>query len=326
MDSAWLPPFWAVLLAVAVFGYAVRDGYDLGVGILFAFARDRAERDAMVRAIAPFWDGNQVWLVLVGALLFAAFPSVYAILLPAFYLPLTLMLLALILRGVSFEFRHHAVFGQGLWNWGFFLGSLAASFLQGATVGAVLREIPVRGLEYAGGAWDWLGPFPLAFGLALVIADGLLGAAWLVLKTEGPLRERGYHWLQGLLPLLLAALFGLSASLAIREPRIAARWSGHPWLFVLPAAALSVFWGLRAAVRARRAALPYGLTAALFCIVLAGIGGSVWPYLLPFSVTVDQAAAPAASLGFLFAGGALAAFPLALLCTALVARFLRGKW
>jgi cytochrome d ubiquinol oxidase subunit II len=326
MDSAWLTTFWAVLIIFSLFLYAVRDGYDLGVGILTGVTRERALREAMVRAISPFWDGNEVWLVLVGTLLFAAFPPVYAILLPAFYLPLTLMLLALVFRGVSFEFRHHAGFGGRFWDAGFFLGSLVVSFVQGAALGGLVQGIPVADLQYAGGSWEWLTPFAALCGAAAVLGHALLGASWLVLKTEGPLRDRSYRQLRWLLRGALAVFAGACLYASAVEPRIAQRWLQNPWLFLLPLLGLAACLGFGVGIRTRRDVLPYTMAAVMLLAAVLAVVGSFWPYLIPFSVTIEAAAAPAQALGFLFWGGGLLIFPLVLLYTVVVHLFLKGKW
>src|SRR5918996_353592 len=185
MDPSSLPTFWAAVIGFGILVYVVLDGYDLGVGILFGTTRDERSRAQMMAAIAPFWDGNETWLVLIGAGLFGAFPMVYAILLPAFYLPLALMLLGLIFRGVAFEFRYRSERMRGVWDIGFCLGSMVVAFVQGAALGTMVQELPVDDGQYAGGSFDWLTPFSVLCGVGLVVGYALLGASWLVLKTEG---------------------------------------------------------------------------------------------------------------------------------------------
>ncbi len=190
MEPSALALFWAAVIAVAIVVYVVLDGFDLGVGILFGTTRDAALRNEMMDAISPFWDGNETWLVIIGASLFAAFPAVYAVFLPAFYIPVLLLLFGLIFRGVAFEFRYRHV-ARGLWDWGFFVGSTIAAFVQGAAVGAMIRGIPVENGQYAGGRFEWLAPLPVFTGIGLVLGYALLGAGWLVMKSRGRVARLG---------------------------------------------------------------------------------------------------------------------------------------
>jgi cytochrome bd ubiquinol oxidase subunit II len=201
MEPSALALFWAAVIAVAIVVYVVLDGFDLGVGILFGTTRDAALRNEMMDAISPFWDGNETRLVIIGASLFAAFPAVYAIFLPAFYIPVLLLLFGLIFRGVAFEFRYRHVAG-GLWDWGFFLGSTVVAFVQGAALGAMIRGIPVENGQYAGGRFEWLAPLPVLTGIGLMLGHGLLGAGWLTMKSEGALRE----WARERIPWLAIAV------------------------------------------------------------------------------------------------------------------------
>ncbi len=324
MDPLWLPQFWALLIAFALFVYMVRDGYDLGVGILFGFTRDGSHRETLVRAISPFWDGNEVWLILVGAGLFAAFPPVYAIVLPAFYLPLTAMLIALVFRGVFFEFRNHAG-GSRLWDWGFFLGSLAAAFIQGAALGGIVQGIAVADGRYAGGPFDWLTPFTLTCGTGLTLGYTLLGAAWLVLRTTGETRERAYRLLAGLLVAFLAVFLIAALWTTAVHPRLAARWQESPGLFLAPALGAAAILGLWTGIRGRRDSVPYAMTVLLFLALFLAAAGSFWPYLVPFAVGIEAAAAPAGTLRFLFYGAGIPVFPLVLLYSGVILWILRGK-
>jgi cytochrome bd ubiquinol oxidase subunit II len=182
LEPSNLALFWAGVIAVAIMVYVILDGFDLGVGILFGTTRDASLRSQMMAAISPFWDGNEIWLVVIGASLFAAFPVVYAVFLGAFYIPVLLLLLGLIFRGVAFEFCNRGVAG-GLWDWGFFIGSIVAAFIQGAAVGMMIRGIPVMKYQYAGGSFEWLRPLPMLCGIGLVLGYALLGAGWLILKN-----------------------------------------------------------------------------------------------------------------------------------------------
>jgi len=204
IEPSGLALFWAAVIAVAILVYVILDGFDLGVGILFGTTRDAALRDQMMAAISPFWDGNETWLVVVGASLFGAFPMVYAVFLPAFYIPV-LLLLALIFRGVAFEFRYGAG-GRALWDWGFFLGSTVAAFVQGAAVGAMIRGIPVTNGQYAGGPFEWLRPLSVLAGIGLVLGYALLGACWLTMKSEGALRDWAWRRISRLAGAVLVVL------------------------------------------------------------------------------------------------------------------------
>src|SRR6201995_3601297 len=185
-----LPLIWAAIIAIAVLMYVMLDGFDLGVGILFPFAASPAERDTMMNTVAPVWDGNETWLVLGGGGLFAAFPLAYAVLMPALYTPIIAMLIGLIFRGVAFEFRWRTTRERNLWDIAFFGGSLLAAMAQGVALGAILQGIHVEARHYAGGWWDWLTPFSILTGVSTVVGYALLGATWLVLKTEGGLRGK----------------------------------------------------------------------------------------------------------------------------------------
>ena len=202
-----LPFIWAGLIAFAVLAYVVLDGFDLGVGILFPYVHGEADRDQMMNSVAPVWDGNETWLVLGGGGLFAVFPLAYAVIMPALYAPIIAMLLALIFRGVAFEFRWRTVRGKFLWDWAFAGGSTVAAFAQGVALGALVQGIPVANRAYAGGWWDWLTPFSLLTGVALVVGYALLGATWLVYKTEGEVQREAYRfaWLAAIGTLALIA-------------------------------------------------------------------------------------------------------------------------
>src|SRR5919106_3987825 len=208
---------WALLIAFAVAAYVVMDGFDLGIGILFPAFRVGRERDQAMNAIAPVWDGNETWLVLGGGGLLAAFPLAYAIVLPALYAPLTAMLLGLVFRGVAFEFRWRDPGHRKYWDAGFCLGSAVATFAQGVTLGALLQGIEIEGRAYAGGWWDWLTPFSLLTGASLVVAYALLGATWLIWKTEGDPHDRARRLARRLLPAFLAMVLAVSLATPFLE-------------------------------------------------------------------------------------------------------------
>ncbi len=249
MDATWMQLYWAGLIAFGILVYVILDGFDLGVGILFGTTRDEYFRGTMMSAIAPVWDGNETWLIIVGASLFGAFPMIYAIFLPAFYLPVALLLLALIFRGVAFEFRYRTEKRRWLWDWGFFLGSTIAAFVQGAAIGTMVQELPVVDGQYAGGGFEWVNGFSILCGVGLVIGYALLGACWLVLKTRGLLQDWAYTRIAWLLIavlvfLVLAFFFALDENLRVTE-----RWTDTPWLIVFPAigalATIALFVGCR---------------------------------------------------------------------------------
>ena len=326
MDAAWLPTFWAGLIAFSILVYVLLDGFDLGVGILFGTTANEQHRRRMMAAIAPVWDGNETWLILVGASLFGAFPVIYAIFLPAFYLPVALLLFALIFRGVAFEFRSRTERMRWLWDWGFFLGSLIAAFVQGAAIGTMVQELPIVDGRYAGGAFEWVSAFSILCGAGLVVGYALLGASWLVLKTSGSLRDWAYDrvgWLLfGVLAFLAAAfVFALASQLRVMD-----RWLESPWLIVFP-----IIGGIASIVlyrcwRDRHAdLLPYAMSAVIFLAAFLTLAGSFWPYMIPFSVTIEQAAAPHASLAFMFYGAGLVVFPIVLVYTAATYWIFRGK-
>ena len=324
MEASNLALFWAGALAVSVLLYTILDGFDLGVGILFGTVADEPTKGRMIATIAPFWDGNETWLIIVGAGLFATFPAVYAIFLEAFYLPVLLLLLGLIFRGVAFEYRVRSTHMRPTWDRGFFLGSLVAAFVQGAAVGAMMQGIPVRDNQFAGDSLFWLAPFPVLTGLGLVLGYTLLGACWLVLKSDGDLRDWAYRripWLAGGVMLILCAAFGLffDGSILARSHLLE-----RPWGFVFPVAGLAALAGVFFSARWRHDALPFALAVAFFFASFVSLGVMVWPYMSPYAVTVASAAAPEASLQFLFYGGVVV-LPVVAVYTLGVYRVFRGK-
>ena len=231
MEPTNLTVFWAGVIAFAILMYVMLDGFDLGVGILFGTTREEKHRQEMLNTIAPFWDGNQTWLVLVGASLYGAFPEVYAVFLGAFYIPVLLLLLGLIFRGIAFEFRGRSKQLLSLWDWGFFLGSSVIAFVQGAAVGAMMRGIPVVDGQFAGTAFDWVRPFPIFTGLGMVVGYALLGASWLVLKGEGAIRDWAYARVRWLAVAVLVVLgLAFTVSLTIDAGAIAQSQSADPRL------------------------------------------------------------------------------------------------
>jgi len=278
-----------------------------------------------MQAIAPVWDGNETWLVLAATILFGAFPTVYALLLSAFYLPLLLMLAALILRGVAFEFRYKSRRLRRVWDAGFVGGSACAAFVQGVTVGALVQELPVRDGLYAGGAFTWLTPFSLLCGLGLCLGYALLGAAWLCGKTETDVRDLGFRLLPRLLLGVLVFLGAAFAYALAMNLRVLHRWLERPEMLVLPLVGAAACAALLYAARRRNDALPFPLVALIFAAAFATLAASFLPYMVPFSVTVTEAAAPEASLSFMFWGAGVVVLPITLIYTLVVYRVFKGK-
>jgi cytochrome d ubiquinol oxidase subunit II len=322
-----LPVIWALVIGVAVAMYVVLDGFDLGIGILFPLFRQEAERDQMMNSVAPFWDGNETWLVLGGNGLLVAFPLAFAIIMPALYLPVILMLLALIFRGVSFEFRWVAKPHHRKWDRAFATGSIVATFAQGLVLGGLLQGIRVENRQFGGGVFDWLTPFSLMCGVGLVIGYALLGATWLMMKTDGDVerhaRRIGVRLLFSLLGFI--ALVSLWTPLAI--PHVAARWFSLPNFYFfsqVPLATLLVAWLCWRGIRRGKTVLPFVSAVCLFLLAYVGLLISNVPYLVPPTVTVWEAAAAPSSQVFMLIGTVIL-LPLILGYTALVFWLFRGK-
>jgi len=322
---------WSLLLAFAVFVYVVLDGFDLGLGILYPFFPKKDDRDLMMNTVAPVWDGNETWLVLGGGGLFAAFPLAYAIILPATYPLIIAMLLALVFRGVAFEFRWRSTSRFSRWSWdmAFMGGSTVAALAQGMTLGTLLQGITVEGRAYAGGWWDWLTPFTLLCGVAVVAGYALLGACWLNLKTEGEIQERA-RWMARIAGLLtVAGIVAVSAATPFLETAYFERWLA--WPGILEVAIVPVLVGVLTLWLARSLTsgkgpdwLPFVLALGLFLLCFAGLGVSMWPYVIPPSVTLEQAAAPESSQLFMFVG-AVVLVPIILAYTIYAYWVFRGK-
>jgi cytochrome d ubiquinol oxidase subunit II len=326
--SAFLPSFWAAVLALGLALYVVLDGFDLGVGILFGVTGNEAVRRRMLSAISPVWDGNETWLVIGGTVLWAAFPIVYALILSTFYLPICLMLAALIFRGVAFEFRQKAGERTRLvWDVGFAGGSLVAAFVQGAAVGALVRGLPVAadGRFAGGGAFAWVSPFSLLCGLGLCLGDALLGATWLVMKSDGPVRDRSYRAIPWLLAAVLVFLaFAFTAALEMHLP-VMNRWIDRPWLALFPALGLLAVILIVRGLRRRKDSWPFAGAVTIFLAAFATLAASFLPYIVPFSLTINEAAAPTRSLAFIFWGAGIVVLPLTLIYTVMVYTVFKGK-
>ncbi|MBU0900391.1 MAG: cytochrome d ubiquinol oxidase subunit II [Gammaproteobacteria bacterium] len=319
---------WAVIIAFGVMMYVVMDGFDLGIGILFPFVKSEGERDVMMNTVAPVWDGNETWLVLGGAALFGAFPLAYAVVLNALYLPLIVMLLGLIFRGVAFEFRFKAKAAKRhLWDKAFIGGSLTATFFQGVALGAYIDGFEVVGRAYAGGALDWLTPFSLFCGLALIAAYALLGCTWLIMKTEGRLQEQMHNMARPLVFVLLGVTGIVSLWTPLAHADIAERWFSLPnifWFMPVPLLVLLCTWALLRAVARNANYAPFLLTLTLIFLGYSGLGISLWPNIIPPSISIWEAAAPPQSQGFILVG-ALFIIPFILMYTAWSYYVFRGK-
>ncbi|HEX2338686.1 MAG TPA: cytochrome d ubiquinol oxidase subunit II [Hyphomicrobiaceae bacterium] len=318
---------WAGLIAFAVLAYVLFDGFDLGIGILFPFLDPGDERDQAMNSVAPVWDGNETWLVLGGGGLMAAFPLAYAVVLTALYAPITAMLLGLIFRGVAFEFRFRSARRKLMWDWSFAIGSTVAALAQGVALGALVQGVPVAGRAYAGGWWDWLTWFSVLTGFALVVGYALLGATWLIWKTSGKLQQKAYRFarLTGLGTLLLIGL--VSMIMPFLDPIFRQRW--FSWPNMLYAAPVPILVGLAAllllaGLAKQQERAPFLAAVLLFVLAYVGLGISFYPYILPPSLTIWDAAAPVASLQFLLVGAAVL-IPLILTYTGWSYWVFRGK-
>ncbi|MEX2496103.1 MAG: cytochrome d ubiquinol oxidase subunit II [Woeseia sp.] len=318
---------WAGLIAFAVLAYVVLDGFDLGVGILFPFIEGEEHKDLAMNTVAPVWDGNETWLVLGGGGLLAVFPLAYAVVMPALYAPIIAMLLALVFRGVAFEFRWRTKRGKVLWDYSFFGGSLAAALAQGIALGALVQGINLDGRAYGGGNWDWLTPFSLLTGAALVIGYALLGATWLIMKTDGYVRERCryFAWRAGGLTFALIGV--ISALTPLLDPAYLARWFDLPnVLFTIwvPALLLVAGYVFVRGMQEQRDTWPFFSALGMFVLSFIGLCISFFPNIVPPGLTLWDAAAPDRSLLFLLAGTAVLV-PMILAYTAYAYWVFRGK-
>jgi cytochrome d ubiquinol oxidase subunit II len=319
---------WAFIIAFAVFVYVVMDGFDLGLGILFPLFRAKTDRDVIMNSVAPVWDGNETWLVLGGGGLMAAFPLAYAVLIPALYTPVVAMLIGLIFRGVAFEFRWRTTqTTRNRWDIAFAGGSWLAALAQGIALGAILQGVHVEGRHYAGGWWDWLTPFSILTGLSLATGYALLGATWLVLKTEGELREMAYSISWYLLFAMLGAIGVVSIATPFLHIQYADRWFTWPNVVLtapVPVAVAVVTVLLLRSLAEKKDPQPFFLTLALFALSYAGLGISMYPFIVPQSITIWQAASPESSQIFMLVGVALL-IPLILGYTGWAYWVFRGK-
>ena len=319
---------WAGIIAFGVMMYVVMDGFDLGIGILFPFVKSDRERDVMMNTVAPVWDGNETWLVLGGAGLFGAFPLAYSVVLSALYLPLIFMLLGLIFRGVAFEFRFKAkAEKRHIWDKAFIGGSLAATFFQGVALGAYVDGFEVVDRVFVGGSLDWFTPFSLFCGLALIAAYALLGCTWLIMKTQGRLQRQMHDFARPLVFVVLGVTGAVSIWTPLAHSAIAERWFSLPnifWFMPVPLLVLVATVALLRAIARNANYSPFLLTLALVFLGYGGLGISLWPNVIPPSVSIWDAAAPPQSQSFMLVG-ALLIIPLILIYTAWSYYVFRGK-
>jgi cytochrome bd ubiquinol oxidase subunit II len=303
------------------------DGFDLGIGILFPVFQPGRERDSAMNSVAPVWDGNETWLVLGGGGLMAAFPLAYAIILPALYAPIIAMLLALVFRGVAFEFRWRDPGHRRFWDISFTTGSVVAALAQGVTLGALLQGIPVEGRGYGGGWWDWLTPFSLLVGVSVVIGYALLGATWLIMKTEGSGQEHSFRLAGRLGVATILCIGAVSAATPFLSGEYYMRWFAWPQVLFTAQVPLLVAIagvGFFFSLNRRFERLPFLIALILFALGLLGLGISMFPDVVPGAVTIWDAAAPEASLVFMLVGASVL-IPIILIYTGYAYWVFRGK-
>ena len=318
---------WAMIIAFAVLTYVILDGFDLGIGILFPLADSEQDKSVMMNSIAPVWDGNETWLVMGGGGLFAVFPLAYAVIMPALYMPITLMLLALIFRGVAFEYRWRTKRWKPVWDLAFFGGSIVAAFTQGISLGAMVQGIKVADRAYVGGWWDWLSPFSVLTGFAVVMGYGLLGSTWLIMKTEGGIQSKMCAYAKWLGLGTLGFIGLVSLLTPFQDAAYFQRW------FTLPGSIFSVLvpslvglcaWLLFTGLKQGKEVQPFFASLGLFVLSFIGIVISFYPNIVPPSLTIVEAAAPDASLKFTLVG-TMVLVPLILMYTAYAYWVFRGK-
>lgn len=304
-----LSVIWFAIIVFATLMYIVMDGFDLGIGILMPFIKNEKHKDVMVNTVAPVWDGNETWIVLGGAALFGAFPLAYSVIIEALTVPLTLMLVALIFRGVAFEFRFKALENHlKFWDRSFMLGSIFTTFLQGIVVGAVIQGFNVENRTFVGGQLDWIAPFPLFCGFALIATYALLGSTWLIMKTEGELQQSMFRFANKTLLIMVAALIIISAWTPLAFPFVAERWFSIPNLYyLLPVPVITTLACLiiTNSLKKRRERSPFIMALIIVILGFAGLGISIWPNIVPPSISIWDAASPEISQSFMLFGAVL---------------------
>lgn len=325
--STILPVVWFFIIGFSILMYVLLDGFVLGIGILSPFADDEKQQELMMNTAAPIWDGNETWLVMGGASLLAAFPVAYATILSTLYLPILAMLIALIFRGVAFEFRFRAHTSRRIWGVAFHLGSLLAAFTQGLMLGAIVEGMPLQGGKYVPGVFAWFSPFSVMTGMALVFGYALLGATWLGLKTEGRPQRIARDLTRPLMLAVIAFMVMVSAWLPFLDSRLMARWfTGLNFLYLspLPILTLVVAAGLWRAVLANREVAPFVLALCFFALGFGGLVAGMWPNIVPPSMSLWDAASPVSSQGFVLVG-AIVMIPVVLFYTSFSYKVFRGK-
>ena len=322
-----LPVVWAAIIGLGVFIYVMLDGFDLGIGLLFPFFDAKAEREVMLNTVAPVWDGNETFLVLGGAGLYGAFPVVYSTLLPANYLPLVLMLVGLIFRGAAFELRAKATRTQHMWDLAFIGGSALAAFCQGIVLGSLLQGIKIENNQFAGGPFDWLSPFSLMCGIGVLVTYATLGCGWLILKVDGELQRKMRLLMKPLTGVLLAVMGVVSLWTVIGLPAVAHRWFGSGnlgWFLPVPILVVACVWGIFYTVKRAHEATPFLLTLALVFLGYTGLVISIWPNIVPPSLTIWDASSSHSSQLFALVGTVIV-LPVILVYNAMQYRVFRGK-
>ena len=322
-----LPVVWAAIIGLGVFIYVMLDGFDLGIGLLFPFFDAKAERQVMLDTVAPVWDGNETFLVLGGAGLYGAFPVVYSTLLPANYLPLVLMLVGLIFRGAAFELRAKATRTQHMWDLAFIGGSALAAFCQGIVLGSLLQGIKIENNQFAGGPFDWLSPFSMMCGIGVLVTYATLGCGWLILKVDGELQRKMRLLMKPLAGVLLAVMGVVSLWTVIGLPAVAHRWFGSGnlgWFLPVPILVVACVWGIFYAVKRAHEATPFLLTLALVFLGYTGLVISIWPNIVPPSLTIWDASSSHSSQLFALVGTVIV-LPIILVYNAMQYRVFRGK-
>ncbi|WP_106475522.1 cytochrome d ubiquinol oxidase subunit II [Phytohalomonas tamaricis] len=327
MGNDILPVVWFALIGLAIMMYIILDGFSLGIGILFPFVKEGKYRDIMMNTAAPVWDGNQTWMILGGAGLYGAFPLAYATILPAMYLPLILMLLALIFRGIAFEFRFKSNRSRKWFDFAFSGGAIVATFAQGVVLGGIIGGFQVENRQYAGNTFDWFSIFGLFTGIALLVGYALLGAAWLVVKTEGNLQKRFYRIVRPLTLLLILAMLIISIWTPLSNDRIADRWFNFPniiGLSIVPILVVVLTLSIIRSIAKRHEKLIFIQVVGLFLLGLIGLVISFFPVLIPPDITIWDASSHRSSQIFLLVGYSIL-LPIVLAYTAYSYWIFRGK-
>ena len=317
---------WAVIISFIIMMYVLLDGFDLGIGILFPWIKHGQYRDIMMSSVIPVWDGNETWLVFGAAALYAAFPLAYSVLLPTLYMPIMILLVSLIFRGVAFEFRFKAQRSQFIWDIAFAVGSTVAAFIQGIILGTFVKGYGDH-LPLPHSAYQWLTPFSVFTGLAVVCGYALLGATWLIVKTEGDLQDKLYKAAKILLALVAFFLVAVSIWTVFIEPRVMQRWFSLPnFYYLVPLPLLTIVMVVYNffCLRNRKEKSPFVLSMGIFIFAYIGFCISAWPYIIPHVVPVWEAAAAPSTLKFILIGTAVL-LPILLIYTVYSYHVFRGK-